>query len=92
MARLPDALNPARRSSGSVFYICLKAMPNLDGQYTVFGHVVEGMDVLDMLSTQPADTNDNPDPAIGIKGAYLNAAPALKRVGGFRFGRGIGSG
>jgi peptidyl-prolyl cis-trans isomerase B (cyclophilin B) len=83
MARLPDGLNPARRSSGSVFYICLKAMPNLDGQYTVFGHVVQGMDVLDTLSTQPADTNDNPDPAIGIKGAYLNAAPALKHGDGF---------
>jgi len=34
MARLPDKINPARVSNGSQFYICLKPMPNLDGQYT----------------------------------------------------------
>ena len=61
MARLADPLNPTRRSSGSQFYICLKPMPNLDGQYTVFGHVLEGMDVLQTISAQSSDTNDNPD-------------------------------
>jgi peptidyl-prolyl cis-trans isomerase B (cyclophilin B) len=60
MSRLPDKINPARRSSGSQFYICLKPMPNLDGQYTVFGKVLEGMDVLERISQLPADTNDNP--------------------------------
>jgi peptidyl-prolyl cis-trans isomerase B (cyclophilin B) len=75
MARLPDKINPARRSGGSQFYICLKPMPELDGQYTVFGHVTEGMDVLDALSVELADTNDNPTTAIGIKEAYLGSAP-----------------
>jgi cyclophilin family peptidyl-prolyl cis-trans isomerase len=75
MARLPDDINPARRSSGSQFYICLKAMPDLDGKYTVFGHVTQGMDLLDNLSIQPADTNDNPVPPILIKAAYLQSAP-----------------
>src|SRR5438105_12946702 len=41
MARLADAINPARRSNGSQFYICLKPMPELDVKYTVFGHVIE---------------------------------------------------
>jgi cyclophilin family peptidyl-prolyl cis-trans isomerase len=75
MSRLPDAINPARRSSGSQFYICLKPMPDLDGKYTVFGHVTQGMDVLDTLSGQSADTNDNPVPPIFIKAAYLGSAP-----------------
>jgi len=75
MSRLPDAINPGRRSSGSQFYICLKPMPGLDGQYTVFGHVVQGMDVLDALSIQEADTNDNPVTPIVIKSAYLGSAP-----------------
>jgi cyclophilin family peptidyl-prolyl cis-trans isomerase len=75
MARLSDELNPARRSSGSQFYICLKPMPDLDGKYTVFGQVTQGMDVLDNLSTQPADTNDNPVPPILIKSAYLASNP-----------------
>jgi cyclophilin family peptidyl-prolyl cis-trans isomerase len=67
MARLPDNINPARRSNGSQFYICLKAMPDLDGQYTVFGHVIAGLDSLDGISQQPADTNDNPLDRIVIK-------------------------
>src|SRR6478609_6228908 len=50
-ARLPDKLNPSRVSNGSQFYVCLVPMPNLDGQYTVFGHVIYGMDVLDSFST-----------------------------------------
>jgi peptidyl-prolyl cis-trans isomerase B (cyclophilin B) len=48
-ARLGDAVNPDRKSSGSQFYICLAAQPSLDGQYTVFGGVVEGMDVVDKI-------------------------------------------
>ncbi len=48
-ARLGDAVNPDRKSSGSQFYICLAAQPSLDGQYTVFDGVVEGMDVVDKI-------------------------------------------
>jgi peptidylprolyl isomerase/peptidyl-prolyl cis-trans isomerase B (cyclophilin B) len=36
-------------SAGSQFYICLGPQPNLDGQYTVFGQVVEGMDVVNSI-------------------------------------------
>ena len=71
MARLGDDINPGLRSSGSQFYICLQAMPDLDGKYTGLGHVTKGMDVLDNLSTQPADSNNNPVPPIVIKSAYI---------------------
>lgn len=37
-------------SAGSQFYICLAPQPSLDGQYTVFGKVVEGMDVVTALT------------------------------------------
>jgi peptidyl-prolyl cis-trans isomerase B (cyclophilin B) len=33
-------------SAGSQFYICLAPQPSLDGQYTVFGQVTDGMDVV----------------------------------------------
>ena len=39
----------APNSAGSQFYIVLKPQPHLDGQYTTFGQVIEGMDVVDQL-------------------------------------------
>ncbi len=36
-------------SAGSQFYICYEAQPHLDHQYTVFGQVVDGMDVVDQI-------------------------------------------
>lgn len=45
-ARLPDTMNPQKRSSGSQFYIALEKIPYLDGEYTVFGATVSGMDVV----------------------------------------------
>jgi peptidyl-prolyl cis-trans isomerase B (cyclophilin B) len=48
-ARLPDQVNPQKRSSGSQFYITLEKVPYLDGEYTVFGHTVSGMDVVEKI-------------------------------------------
>ncbi|BBL86683.1 probable peptidyl-prolyl cis-trans isomerase, cyclophilin type (chromatophore) [Paulinella micropora] len=36
-------------SVGSPFYIVLRPLPELDGRYTVFGQVIEGMDILDKI-------------------------------------------
>jgi peptidyl-prolyl cis-trans isomerase B (cyclophilin B) len=66
-ARLPDNLNPARVSNGSQFFICLDAMPAYDGQYTVFGDVLWGLDTLDNLSTRPVDSSDYPADRIVIR-------------------------
>ncbi len=52
-ARTGDAVNPQRRSSGSQFYITLAATPFLDNQYTVFGQVTAGMDVVEQI--RPGD-------------------------------------
>ncbi len=59
-ARLGDQVNPERESSGSQFYICLADLPNLDDAYTVFGRVLEGMDVVDAIAQVETDMNDNP--------------------------------
>ncbi|MBN1993500.1 MAG: peptidylprolyl isomerase [Anaerolineae bacterium] len=56
MARLPDQVNPQRESSGSQFYITLAPTPFLDGQYSVFGQVEAGMDVV--RSIEVGDTID----------------------------------
>lgn len=60
MSRLPDTINPTRQSNGSQFYICLTPMPNLDGKYTVFGEVIEGIEVIEAISRKPTDSNDFP--------------------------------
>jgi peptidylprolyl isomerase/peptidyl-prolyl cis-trans isomerase B (cyclophilin B) len=43
------ARTDAPNSAGSQFYICFAPQPHLDGQYTVFGQVVSGMDVVDKI-------------------------------------------
>jgi cyclophilin family peptidyl-prolyl cis-trans isomerase len=66
-ARLPDNVNPQRHSNGSQFYVCLLPQPKLDGQYTVFGNVIRGMDVLELISNKPTDTNDSPSERIEVR-------------------------
>lgn len=56
MARQGDAVNPEKASSGSQFYIALDDINFLDGEYTVFGKVVNGMDVVEQL--RRGDTMD----------------------------------
>ncbi len=43
-------------SAGSQFYICYAPQPHLDGSYTVFGKVIEGMDIVDRI--KPGDVMD----------------------------------
>jgi peptidyl-prolyl cis-trans isomerase B (cyclophilin B) len=54
-------------SAGSQFFICVADAPFLDGEYTVFGEVVEGMDVADKIVSQPKDQRDNPIDRVEMK-------------------------
>jgi peptidyl-prolyl cis-trans isomerase B (cyclophilin B) len=47
-------------SAGSQFFIMVDKAPHLDGQYTVFGEVVKGVDVAETIVNQPKDLRDNP--------------------------------
>lgn len=55
MARGPD-----RNSASSQFYICDSAVHSLDGNYAVFGKVVEGMDVVHAIASVPTGSGDRP--------------------------------
>jgi len=61
-ARMGDNVNPQRASSGSQFYIVDNPQGShfLDGQYTVFGEVIKGMEVVDKIAAQPKDPADRP--------------------------------
>ena len=54
-------------SGGSQFFICVADARFLDNQYTVFGKVVSGMDVVDTIVSMPRDARDNPDDRIEMK-------------------------
>ena len=47
-------------SAGSQFFIMVAKSPHLDGQYTVFGEVVKGIEVADKIVSQPRDRRDMP--------------------------------
>ncbi len=49
-------------SARSQFFICVKDSPMLNNKYSVFGMVVEGMDVADAIVNLPRDRRDNPLP------------------------------
>jgi peptidylprolyl isomerase len=49
MARLPDQVNPQKASSGSQFYITLAETSFLNGEYTVFGQVIDGMSTVENI-------------------------------------------
>jgi cyclophilin family peptidyl-prolyl cis-trans isomerase len=72
-ARTGDEINPERRSSGSQFYVTLDETQFLDGAYSVFGYVIEGMDVADQIAI--GDKIQRIDIATGDKSMLPTPAP-----------------
>lgn len=68
MARRGDKVNPGRSSNGYQFYFALGNLSNLDGNYSVFGQVVSGLETLQAISRVPVDSNDCPLSRIEVKG------------------------
>ena len=58
-------------SAGSQFFIMHQDAPHLDGQYAAFGHVVEGMDVVDAIAAVPTGYADRPIEPVRIKRVTL---------------------
>ena len=65
MLSMARAANPD--SAGSQFFICVADSPFLDRQYTVFGEVASGIEIVDKIVNQPRDKRDNPNERIEIK-------------------------
>ena len=55
MARTNDP-----NSAGSQFFVMHDASPHLDRQYTAFGKVVSGQEVIDKIANAPKGANDRP--------------------------------
>ncbi|MFD1873530.1 peptidylprolyl isomerase [Hymenobacter bucti] len=61
-ARQGDFVNPQRASSSSQFYLVENHQGThfLDGQYTVFGQVIQGQEIIDKIAALPKDGRDRP--------------------------------
>lgn len=62
-------------SAGSQFFICVTDQTQLDGQFTAYGRVVEGMDVVEQISQLPADDQQRLQERIEIDKTYLRDPP-----------------
>jgi cyclophilin family peptidyl-prolyl cis-trans isomerase len=86
----PGMLGLARlsnRNTGACqFFITDKAYPSLTGEYTIFGQVVDGQDVVGKIANVPKDSNDKPRTPVKLISATIKrygpppapAAPAKK--------------
>ena len=59
-------------SAGSQFFIVVKDSAFLDGQYTVFGEVINGMEVADQIVSLERDSRDNPLERVEMTVKVLN--------------------
>jgi peptidyl-prolyl cis-trans isomerase B (cyclophilin B) len=62
-------------SAGSQFFICVSDQPQLDRQYTAWGYVVDGMDVVDKISAVAADSNQLARERVEIRKVSLRPIP-----------------
>ena len=73
MARTPDP-----NSAGSQFFICHADAGQLDGQYTVFGNLIKGFDVLDKIANTPTEGPDRPVTRVNINSIKIVPANSVK--------------
>jgi len=62
-------------SAGSQFFICVTDQPQFNGQFTAFAHVVEGIEVVDKISTTPVDDKQIARERIDIRSIAIRPIP-----------------
>ena len=67
-ARRGDNVNPEKASSGSQFYLVQSAegCKHLDGEYTIFGETISGLDVIDKIASVPTNNRSVPNDPVKI--------------------------
>jgi len=75
MARSSDP-----NSAGSQFFICVGEPSWLDGQYTIFGKVIQGVDIIDRIVSVPRDRRDNPFEKVEMTVKIVPKSDVVKKV------------
>ena len=76
MGAVSAVLTPNNPNSGGAqFFVCATDQATLDGQYTVFGRVVDGIEVVQQISAADADAEGHPKTRIAIKGVTIRNTP-----------------
>jgi peptidyl-prolyl cis-trans isomerase B (cyclophilin B) len=65
-------------SAGSQFFICHGDPKFLDGQYTTFGQLIKGDDVLEKIGTTPTHPGDRPVKRMGVTSIKIVPADSVK--------------
>lgn len=77
--------NPGKLSAGCQFYVVHNAdgIPRLDDNYTIYGHVFEGMDVVDAIVAVETDESDEPLAIIELDVNIIEMSRAEIEASGF---------
>lgn len=65
-------------SAGSQFFICHGDPAFLDGQYTTFGQLIKGDDVLEKIATTATHPPDRPNKRMGVESVKIVPADSVK--------------
>ena len=75
------ALRPGQPdSAGAQFFVCVTDQPALSGQFTVFGRVSDGLDVVQKISELPADARGAPESRVAITAVTIRDIPPPEPV------------
>jgi peptidyl-prolyl cis-trans isomerase-like 3 len=67
--------NSGPNTNGSQFFVTYAKAPHLDRTYTVFGKVIDGLDVLDYIEKVPVDAKNRPLQEIRVQRIVIHANP-----------------
>ena len=67
--------NKGPNTNGSQFFVCFASAPHLDGNSTVFGKVIGGLEVLDKIEAVEVDSKNRPKEKISINTVSMHANP-----------------